>query len=300
MLRNRAYLVLDVFTDTRLAGNPLAIFPDGDGIGDDEMQKIAAEFNLSETVFLLPPATRRAAGRARIFTPRRELDFAGHPTIGSAYVLRQQGESSSSFFIEERVGLVHVDVDAVSEKTPMFWLTTPPIAFYETLDRPACAALLGLPEADLAPAAPPQFVSAGNPFLFVQLRSPDAVDRAELQPSLLSKAAGSVDSVGTFVFARKYPESELSFDVYARMFAPQTGIAEDPATGSATGPLAAYMLRYGELPSRDLEFVSEQGVKMGRRSVLYVRVSHRGGDAAIRVGGTVAVVAEGTFFLSDR
>ena len=292
------YVLLDVFTQTRLEGNPLAVFPTAAGISDVEMQRIAGELNLSETVFLFEPTTSDAAAKARIFTPRRELAFAGHPTVGSAYVINRRKAQSFPFFIEENVGLIRIDADTDDADNPVLWLTTPSIVFFETVDPSFCARLLGLAREDIQSGCLPQFVSAGSPLLFICLNTPQDVDRAEIQNDLLGEALGSVDSVGTFIFARKQPQSASCFDVYSRMFAPQTGIPEDPATGGATGPLAAYMLSCGALPPKDrLQFTSEQGAKMGRRSLLHVRVAAKGGDMSIQVGGSAVITAEGVFLL---
>jgi trans-2,3-dihydro-3-hydroxyanthranilate isomerase len=139
----------------------------------------------------------------------------------------------------------------------------------------------------------PTFASAGSPLLFISLASVEAVDRAQLQERHLQQALRSVNSVGTFVFARKQPNSSEIFDVYSRMFAPQTGIPEDPATGGATGPLAAYMIRCGLLPANEpAAFMSEQGTKMGRQSFLYVRTDPARGT--IKVGGSTVTIARGT------
>ncbi|MBV8638561.1 MAG: PhzF family phenazine biosynthesis protein [Candidatus Eremiobacteraeota bacterium] len=296
--RQYNYVTLDVFTSTRFQGNPLAVVPDADGFSDNEMQRVAAEFNLSETVFLLPPSNGTAAARARIFTPRRELPFAGHPTIGAAAVLAARKRVGPSFVIEESVGPIDIECDADLSGTQLFWLSTPPVAFFETLDPEFCTRLLGVDRRDVRDGVPPTFISAGSPLLCICLTSTEAVDRAQLQHAYLPRALGSVNSVATFVFARKEPRSDENFDVYSRMFAPQTGITEDPATGGATGPLAAYMMRYGLLP-RDVpaRFVSEQGVKMGRRSVLHVRTSPN--DASIKVGGSTVSVASGVLALAS-
>ena len=298
--RKLSYIVLDVFTTTRLQGNPLAVFPEPGAISDAEMQAIANELNLSETVFLLDATRPEAVARARIFTPKRELNFAGHPTIGSAYVLAERHGLSDAFVIEENVGLVPIRSERSPGNGRRFWLTTPSLTFYETLDPERCARLLDLPVSDIAPS-PARFVSAGSPLLCVHLVSVDAVDRARLNQTYLPDALGSVSSVGTFIFALKDPESTSSFDVYARMFAPQTGIVEDPATGGATGPLAGYMLEHGLLPSKsEVRFVSEQGTKMGRQSFLYVRVTQDENEPNIEVGGNAVTVAEAALFLDSH
>jgi trans-2,3-dihydro-3-hydroxyanthranilate isomerase len=298
MERRYQYYLVDVFTKTRLEGNPLAVFPFPQGLSDLEMQRIAGELNLSETVFLSDAAVPAAAAKARIFTPRRELDFAGHPTIGAAYVLALRWAPAGRFAIEENVGLVPIERDNDETGNQRFWLTTPKLTFFETLDATLCARLLNLSDDDIAADAPPQFVSAGSPVLIICLKTTAAVDRAALQQQYLGDALGSAGSVGTFIFARKEPASATCFDVYSRMFAPQTGVPEDPATGGATGPLAGYMLENGMLPRRDgLQFSSEQGRKMGRLSFLHVRLGVRSDQTTIEVGGTVVLTGEATLFL---
>ena len=286
------YFILDVFTTSRLSGNPLAVFWNASELSQDIMQRIAGEMNLSETVFLSDD--RSGSMKARIFTPRRELDFAGHPTIGSAAVIDRMRRQPRVFRILENVGFVEISIEGDGESDRVYWLTTPSISFHDTVDRNLTADCLGLTPSALASSLP-QFVSAGSRFLFVQLNRPKDVDGAALHPAVLERALGSAESVGTFVFALKSPNG---LDVYARMFAPQTGIPEDPATGGATGPLAAFMIANGLLPNgRNSAFVSEQGTKMGRRSLLYVRTSFVDGAPVIKVGGSVAFNARGTFYV---
>jgi len=296
--REYQYALLDVFTKERFKGNPLAVVLDAERLTDLEMQQIAAEFNLSETVFLFKPSSSNAAAKARIFTPRRELPFAGHPTIGSASVIASTTPVGETFFIEEQAGDVKIDVEINGSRENLFWFTNPPVQFFESLDRKFCADLLGLNADDVLSDVPPTFVSAGTPLLFIALQSVDAVDRAELQRQHLARALGSVDSAGTFIFARKHAHSHVDFDVYARMFQPQAGTAEDPATGGATGPLAAYMMKYAFLPNNVcVDFTSEQGTKMGRQSFLYVRTDPV--RQTIQVGGTAVNVGRGVLELSS-
>lgn len=297
-VREYEYTVVDVFTTVKLKGNPLAVFPAATGITNAEMQAIAGEFNLSETVFILPPTTAGTAAKLRIFTPRSELAFAGHPTVGAAYVLSAGLPAGRSFVLEENVGPVPIEQDTDDDGNARFWLTTPKITLSEALDRAFGARLLNLAESDVSPDVPPQFGSAGTPFLFVNVVSAEAVDRAEFEHTHLREATGNAGSVGTFVFARREPSSSTNYDVYARMFAPQSNIAEDPATGSATGPLAAYMRAYGLLPLSSIAFTSEQGTKMGRRSLLRVRVDAASDDVVIKVGGSAVTVTKGRFFLA--
>ena len=289
------YHVVDVFTQTQLEGNPLAVFPDARGLDAETMQSIAGELNLSETTFVLPAQSEGAAARVRIFTPQYEMVFAGHPTIGTAFVLRERGlvaRDAREFVLEEKVGPVRVRVDA--GENPMLWLTTPPIAFGSTFDRAQCARSLGLTEADLLEGVPCRLVTAGNPNVYVALRDVATVDRAAVDgPEMRKLLATESEPACVFVFT---PTRE---GAYSRMFAPEHGVPEDPATGSATGPLAAFMMEYGLVATADgTRFVSEQGTKMGRRSLLHVLVRGERGATAIEVGGHVAPLAKATLTLN--
>ncbi len=283
------YSVVDVFTREPLEGNPLAVFPDAAGLPEQRLQQIARELNLSETVFLYQPTAANCAARLRIFTPARELTFAGHPTVGASFVLWQMNrvpKTATHFLLEEKIGIVPIRVEHGDR--PLIWLTTPPITFGQTFDPATCAAVLGLSPEDMLPLAP-QWVSAGNPMVMLPVRTRDAVDRASLGWEGARKlTGGQTEPCGFFVFSPT-PEG-----AYSRMFAPELGVVEDPATGSATGPLAAYMARY-ELcrASPDVRYVSEQGTKMGRRSFLHIQYHGEGGKDGIEVGGYVAPIVDG-------
>jgi trans-2,3-dihydro-3-hydroxyanthranilate isomerase len=287
------YKVVDVFTRKALEGNALAVFPEATGLDDSTMQRIAREMNLSETVFVVPATSPDCAVRLRIFSPLRELNFAGHPTIGTAFVLfagRARETVVLSEKVEENVGAVQVRVEG--GERPLIWLTTPPIKEGPRFDRDLCAAALGLSAGDLA-GPEPQLLDAGNPTLFIAIKDKSAVDKAKLDVIRLAGLKQHYpNAVCVFVFAAT-PEG-----AYSRMFAPEFGIAEDPATGSSTGPLAAYMMRHGLAASApETRFVSEQGTMMGRRSFLHVRIRGEHGADGIEVGGYVTPVATATMRL---
>jgi trans-2,3-dihydro-3-hydroxyanthranilate isomerase len=272
MTRRYRYRIIDVFTERQFEGNPLAVFPEAAGLDDATMQRIAREMNLSETVFIFPPA------RLKIFTTTREMAFAGHPTIGASYVLARRGR----FTVEENVGPVAIRVD----DSGMIWLTTPPIRDGRHFERADCAARLGLSAGDLLDIAP-QVLDAGNPTLLIPVRDKEAVDRARPPHEI-------AEDVCFFVFTPT-PEG-----AYSRMFAAELGVIEDPATGSSTGPLALFMMRHGLAPSADgARFVSEQGTKMGRRSFLHVTVHGAMGRDGIEVGGNAVDVSEATLLLES-
>jgi trans-2,3-dihydro-3-hydroxyanthranilate isomerase len=280
--------VVDVFTRVALEGNPLAVFPDATGIDEVTMQKIAKEMNLSETTFVVPPTRPGCVARVRIFTPTREMIFAGHPTVGTAFVLLDEAvvpKGTDRFVLDEKVGPVPIRVEPGDR--PLVWLTTPPITFGALFDRAACAQALGLDAGDLLDLTP-QLVTAGNPNIYIPLKDKAAVDRAWVDLAGMRTIKKGVDeAICVFVFT---PTQD---GAYSRMFAPEHGVAEDAATGSATGPLAAYMMRHKLVSGASgTRFFSEQGTKMGRRSILYVDIRGEQGSDGIDVGGYVTPVAD--------
>ncbi len=292
-IRRYSYQVVDVFTRVPLEGNALAVFPDASGIDDATMQRIARELNLSETVFVNHATLPDCVSSFRIFTPAREMVFAGHPTIGAGFVLLQQGlvpKGTERFSVEEKVGAVAIRVEM--SNPPLVWLETPSISFETVFRAGVCAEALRLQPDDLLDI-PPQIVSAGNPTLLVPVKSREAVDRASLDIEVFSTLKGpSAAPFCMFVFT---PTAE---GAYSRMFAPDYGIPEDPATGSSTGPLGAFMKRHNLLPNSALgRFVSEQGAKMGRRSLLYFEISEDKGGDSISVGGNVTPLVEAVMTL---
>jgi len=294
--------IVDVFTDRALAGNQLAVVLDAGDMAPDVMQRVAREMNFSETTFVMAPTQPGHAARVRIFTPGTELPFAGHPTVGTAWVLAMKGlvpGGALEFTLEEGVGPVAVR----GEHGPnglTFWMTHPPLTFGEVIeDRQRIAAGLGLEESDLMPSVPLQVATTGADFLYVALRNPRAVDRAVSDKARLAEAFVGREILPVFLFA-----AAGSNRLYSRMFAPGVfGIGEDPATGSASGPLGAFAVKYGLVPhSQKVSLVSEQGTKMGRKSMVHIRLEY-GADpdvpTRIEVGGTVMPVVTGTLVGAD-
>jgi len=286
-----AYLLYDVFTERAFEGNPLAIFPDST-LDDATMQRIARELNLAESVFLAR-GPEGIAATVRIFTPLREMPFAGHPTIGTSIALVEElqwvAAGTYQFVLRERIGDVPISID--TGPPHVAWLTTPPVTFEATFACAQAAQLLGLDLAAVRSDLKPQVAGAGAPFLYIALADTAAVDRAVLDEGAMRKSAIANSIVGVYVFA------QTAEGAYARMFAPMSGIAEDPATGGATGPLYAYLLRHGKLPDGN-EFVNRQGVAMGRPSVLRVRLAWDGDVLRrIEVGGSAVLVGKGQLFV---
>jgi trans-2,3-dihydro-3-hydroxyanthranilate isomerase len=301
---NARYLTADVFTDRRFGGNQLAVFPDAREIRADLMPQIAREFNYSETTFVLPPDDPSHTARVRIFTPGGELQFAGHPTVGTAHVLASVGSipltgSETRIVFEEGVGPVPVVIRATNGKPTFAQLTAsklpeigPPPPSRETL-----AAMLSLTTGDVLDG---EFssagISCGTPFLFVPLRDRAAVGRSRIKTDLWESALGTYYTDKVMVYSL---DGELAgSDVRARMYAPGIGVREDPATGSACVALGGYLADRD--PKRDgtLRWIVEQGFEMGRPSILEVEAVKKDGKVtAARVGGKTVLVCEGTMTL---
>src|SRR5438309_1561187 len=296
MANDRRYRLrwVDVFTERALAGNPLAVVLEAAGLSDQHMQAIARETNLSETTFVLPPQKRDHAARVRIFTPHVELPFAGHPTVGTGWVLMDEGlvgSDATAFTLEEGVGPIPVRVDRAG-RSLVLWMAHPPVTFAEVIEeREEMAAALGLTLADLQRNAPMQVASTGAPFLYVALKDAAAVDRAVSRGDALTLVLDPHGLPPIFLFAAAGPNR-----LYSRMLGPHsaTRVAEDPATGSASGPLCAIAVRYGLVPrAAKVAIVSEQGTKMGRQSVIHIALEYPNDaevPSRIEVGGSVVPV----------
>ncbi|MBN9008926.1 MAG: PhzF family phenazine biosynthesis protein [Rhizobiales bacterium] len=275
------YAILDVFTDRPLAGNPLAVVLDADGLGDQQMQAIAGEFNLSETVFLEKTDNPVHAGRARIFTPRHELPFAGHPTVGTAVLLgieRMAGAAGSELML--MAGHAVFDVPSLPK------MVQAPLP----ADRIASALGLTASELGLENHVVTAF-SAGVPFAFVPVRDMKAIARARPVMSAWGSAFG--DLLGAFLYCREATTNTRQF--HARMFAPGAGIVEDPATGSAVAALAGVIAKFDQPPGGGHRYIIEQGFEMGRPSVIGLEIDMDGGEvAAARISGDAVIVGRGT------
>ncbi len=296
-MRCRFY-TLDVFTDQRFGGNPLAVVLDADALTTDRMQAIAAEFNLSETVFVVKPA-KSGPNRCklRIFTPKVELPFAGHPTIGASYLLATQRlleltPADPTIVLEEGIGDVTVEVQFAGGVACATRMSVPKMP--ERGPPPPAAdlaALLGLKESDVLPA--PAAYSCGVPFLFVPVRSRAAIASIRLRADRWEQLLSAWWARSVFAFTTETVDPDAQ--IHARMFAPAMGVAEDPATGSAASALAGYL--HGEAPYEGRRrWMIEQGFEMGRPSLLELEaVATDGRVIAVCVGGRSVLVSEGWF-----
>jgi trans-2,3-dihydro-3-hydroxyanthranilate isomerase len=298
---------VDVFTDRPFAGNPLCVVPDGSGLSTEEMQAVAQEMNLSETTFVLPPTDPQAAYWMRIFTPAREIPFAGHPSIGTAYVLARAGrfplrEPVTRVFQQVGVGTLPLDIEVSAGRPGRVVMTQGTPAFGGAArDVTPLAEALGLDPMRLARSRLPiQVVSTGIGHLMVALPDLAALGAIRPNPTTLNRVLREAGALGCYAFSLGSPQDEVL--ARARMFAPEAGVPEDPATGSAAGPLGAYLAVHGILPRDRESFVIEQGVEMGRPSRIWVGVERdaAGMPTAIRVGGSTVPVIAGTIQLGGK
>jgi trans-2,3-dihydro-3-hydroxyanthranilate isomerase len=304
MPRSYRYLHYDVFTDRLFGGNQLAVVLDGRGLSTTTMQAVAREMNFSETTFLLPPEQRGTDFRLRIFTPGAELPMAGHPTIGSAFALARAGivePRRSAFVFGLGIGPTPVALKWRGGDLRFAWMKQRRPVFSRPLAHPGAAArALGLQESAVTGTAlPVQVVSTGLPYLIVPLVTRRAVDSAVNSPSALEALVRSAPMKASGVFLFSHERGRDGATAYSRMFAPGLGVPEDPATGSAAGPLGCYLVRHRIVPvARAARIVNLQGVRMGRPSYIHVAIGVRKGVIAeVLVGGTAVLAGEGTLYI---
>lgn len=292
---------LDVFTDKPFSGNPLAVVLDADQLSTEQMQAIAREFNLSETVFVQQPANPAHTAKVRIFTPGAEIPFAGHPTAGAAILIAElrapapAGDVDAIVALEEKIGIVRVGVRLRRGQAAFAEFDSPRLP-EETGTLPAVerlAAAFGLlpREIGFANHRPTRF-SAGNSFVFVPVASLDAMARAAVNSQHWEAAMRGQDIVGAFLYCRETVHTTSSF--HARMFAPDMGVPEDPATGSAAVTFAGVIQKFDALPDGTHKRIIEQGFEMGRPSIISLALEvERGQLHTVRIGGNAVRVSQG-------
>jgi len=303
-MKSYRYLHLDVFSDRLFSGNQLAVFLDGRGLAPDTMQAIAREINFSETTFVLPAERADTDVRMRIFTPSAEIPIAGHPTIGSTFALARSGviaPGRKQFVFGLGVGAVPVELDWRNDELSFAWMTQLLPTFSAPFADVGCvAAALGISESVVADTRlPVQVVSCGVPFLMVPITTRAAVDSAVLNLKVYDELVHALPdgSRGLFFFSQERGHDHAT--VYSRMFAPEAGIIEDPATGIASGPLGCYLVRHAVVTAPAARSIlSLQGVKMGRPSHVHVSITVEGGEIQrVRVGGASVLAGEGTMYI---
>jgi trans-2,3-dihydro-3-hydroxyanthranilate isomerase len=284
-------IFVDAFTDTPYAGNQLAVFPDGSGLTTGQMQRLAQEINYSETTFVFETDKSGADFKIRIFTPSQELPFAGHPTLGTAYSIMERFdiwvEKKDILKLETKVGVIPLE-----EQKGVIWMTqNEPVFFEEHSDKKQIADLFGLSSDDIADDMPVEEVSTGNRMLIVPIKTLRAVQCAQCNVSKMKEFFGS-RLVGPYIFSLETTNPDT--EVHARFFAPHLGILEDPATGSAAGPLTGYLLKH-RVFGGEFEIANEQGVEMGRPSKILMRGTVKDDKYHIQIGGNCVYVGKAEF-----
>jgi trans-2,3-dihydro-3-hydroxyanthranilate isomerase len=283
------FYIVDVFAEEKYAGNQLAVIQDAGGLSDEEMQGIAAEMNYSETTFVLSDEERNGGYDVRMFTPKEEVPFAGHPTLGTAHVIAREilAEPAERVVLNLKVGQITVSLGDVS------WMRQPSPTFGRTFTIGRLSRVLGLEDADLDERFPIQEISTGLPCIVAPLRSLGVLRRCRVNSDAYYELVSTARAKGILVFS---PEPHDEADLSARFFADYFGVPEDPATGSANGCLAGYLVENEYFDMDPLDVRVEQGYEIGRPSLLYLRAEKAEDEITVAVGGKVQMVAKGGFY----
>lgn len=291
------FYIVDVFAETKYAGNQLAVFS-GEAVAHlspDKMLQIARETNYSETTFIISDKPRDGGYDVRIFTPKKELPFAGHPTLGTAYIIQKEiiKNSVERVILNLGVGQIPVTWETMEGLDEVLWMKQNAPTFHQKYDAETLAAVLNLEVADIDSRFPIQEVSTGIPFFIVPLNSQDALKKSKVNLDKYWDFIEGEDANEILIFC---PETYNSGnDLSVRMFAPALGIVEDPATGSANGCLAGYLVEHGYLGIDKIEVKVEQGYEIDRPSLLLLKAEEKDGEIEVFVGGKVVMVAKGEF-----
>lgn len=302
---NIPFLILDVFATGKYTGNQLAVCLDAGNLTDVQMQQIAREINFSETTFVMNSEAVNGGYNTRIFTPTTELPFAGHPTLGTAFAIQQEiiKDAIDRVNLNYQVGQIPVDLNYLNGEPDILWMHQQQPKFYDAVDVEMLAAVIGVSPTDIDARYPIEPVTTGLPFIVVPLKTLAAVSQAKLNLDLYNRIVANLPAQAILVFCPETidPKRQLHVRVFTECF----GIPEDPATGSANGCLAAYLAKYQYFGSPNLDITVEQGVEMGRASLLYLRANYTpvGGasplenNCPVSIGGRVINIAKGEFIL---
>jgi len=287
----RAFQTVDVFTDRKFGGNPLAVVTDAEGLTTEQMQAIAAEFNLAETTFVLPPKDPAHTAHVRIFTSKAELPFAGHPNVGTAFVLARMGRGGDRLVFEEIAGLVPLDVTREDGVVVATRLAAPqPLTLIETVAREIVAEAVGLVPGDIV--GEPVIAATGTKFLFAEVTSRAALGKALYNVEIFRKHLPMERTVGVHLYVAS---DEPGIDVQTRMFAPLFGVPEDPATGAANVTLIGLLAHRDPRADLSLSKTIGQGFDMGRPSLLQASAEKKAGTVvATYIGGRCVPMLSGT------
>jgi trans-2,3-dihydro-3-hydroxyanthranilate isomerase len=290
MMTDIPFLILDVFATGKYTGNQLAVCLDAGDLTEVQMQQIAREINFSETTFVTSREPVNGGYNTRIFTPTTELPFAGHPTLGTAIK-----DAVERVNLNYQVGQIPVDFNYLNGEPDILWMHQQQPKFYDAVDAEMLAAVIGVSPTDIDARYPIEPISTGLPFIIIPLKTLAAVSQAKLNLNLYNKTVANLPAQAILVFC---PETiDPNRQLHVRVFTECFGIPEDPATGSANGCLAAYLAKYQYFGSPNIDITVEQGIEMGRASLLHLRANYTPTNCPVSIGGKVINIAKGEFIL---
>ncbi|MCP2519843.1 PhzF family phenazine biosynthesis protein [Candidatus Aminicenantes bacterium AC-335-A11] len=287
------FYIVDVFAEEKYEGNQLAVFRNAGKLSDEEMQCLAKEMNYSETTFILSEERRNGGYDVRIFTPEKEIPFAGHPTLGTAYVIQREiiGEPVSKVILNLGIGQIPVTVNYKEGKAEILWMKQKAPVFGKIFDREQISEVLNISKREIDDRFPVQEVSTGLPFIIVPLKTLDVLKKAQIKKEAYFELIENTDAKAILVFSPETYKRENDLNV--RVFADYYGVPEDPATGSANGCLAGYLVKYRYFDNDRIDIRVEQGYEIGRPSLLFLRAEEKETKINVSVGGKVIMIAKG-------
>ena len=296
-MTNIPFLILDVFATGKYTGNQLAVCLDAGDLTGAQMQQIAREINFSETTFVPSSEPVNGGYNTRIFTPTTELPFAGHPTLGTAFAIQQEiiKDAVKRVNLNYQVGQIPVDLNYLNGEVDILWMHQQQPKFYDAVDVELLADVIGVSLTDIDARYPIEPVTTGLPFIIIPLKTLAAVSQAKLNLDLYNESVANLPAQAILVFC---PETiDPNRQLHVRVFTECFGIPEDPATGSANGCLAAYLAKHQYFGSPSIDITVEQGIEMGRSSLLYLRANYTPTHCPVSIGGRVINIAKGEFIL---
>jgi trans-2,3-dihydro-3-hydroxyanthranilate isomerase len=287
------FYILDVFAEEKYAGNQLAVVRDAAALSDSQMQKIAKEMNYSETTFILSDEPREGGFDVRIFTPSAEVPFAGHPTLGTAYIIQKEiiKKPTDTIILNLKVGQIPVTFELKENKEELLWMKQKEPTFGELFNRDSIAHALSIGEDDIDNKFPIQRTSTGLPFIIVPLKTLKALKRSKINKDAFFKLIENTQAKMVLLFCPETYNRDNNLNV--RVFCDYYGIPEDPATGSGNGCLAAYLVKHRYFGKDQIDIRVEQGYEISRPSLLYLRAEEKNDKINVFVGGKTIMVAKG-------
>ncbi|MBT9439978.1 MAG: PhzF family phenazine biosynthesis isomerase [Desulfobacterales bacterium] len=294
-MRKCPFYIVDVFAEEKYAGNQLAVVRDAKALSDIEMQQIAKEMNFSETTFILSDQKRNGGYDVRIFTPKEELPFAGHPTLGTAYVIQHEiiREPVETIILNLKIGQIPVTLKYSGEQIDILWMKQMDATFGRIFEPEQISQVLSLNKSEIDDRFPIQEVSTGLPFIIIPLKTLDTLKQAKVSKDKYFELIKDTQAKALLIFCPQTYDKENDLNI--RVFADYYGVPEDPATGSANGCLAGYLVKYRYFGKDQIDIRVEQGYEIGRSSLLYLRAKDKGEKIDVSVGGKVVMIAKGEF-----